>query len=67
MFLPETLIPACVLELNDFQADTVIDQYMNLMLIINWKPAIDPANLKGKEWKHTIKGNHQITKKETIR
>ena len=49
MFLPANLIPACVLEPNDYQADTVTDQYMNLMLIINGKPAIDPANLKGKE------------------
>ena len=35
---------------------------MNHMLIINWKPAIDKADLKGKEGKHTIKGNHQTTK-----
>ena len=62
MFLPATLITACVFELNDYQADLVIDQYMNHMLTTNWKPAIDKADLKGKEGKHTINGNHQTTK-----
>ena len=42
------------------QAD--IGQYMNHMLSINQKPAIDTQKLKRKEHKHTTKKDHKEIK-----
>ena len=47
------------------QAD--ISQYMNHMLSINQKPAIDTQKLKRKEHKHPTKENHETTREETKR
>ena len=59
------------LNLNDYQFKTSRynygTTYMSPMVNTNQKPMIDMQKPKRKELKHTTKGNHQTTTRETKR